>query len=93
MARTKQTTYKTDLSGKIPIATFDQPTETVDISQDKVLMPNGGLSCSKYIPSKLLARSKSGTPPKDAKSGSWSCQPMILATGTYLRFCTVQCRN
>ena len=31
--------------------------------------------------------------PTDAQSGSWSRQPMILATGTYWRHCTVQWRH
>ena len=45
---------------------------------------------------KLSSTSKLGARPKvmaDAQSGFWSCQPMILITGTYLRFCTVQCRQ
>ena len=31
--------------------------------------------------------------PADAQSGSWSHQTTVLATDTYFRPCTVQCRN
>ena len=45
---------------------------------------------------KLSSVSKLEASPKvaaDAQSGSQSHQPMILSTGTHLRFCTVECRQ